>query len=170
MDVALFVLRLVVGLYLFAHGSQKLFGWFGGGGLTGTAAMLGSIRFRPARLWAFNAGAAEAVGGLLLLLGFLNPIGALLIASSMLTAIFAVHMGKGWFNQNRGPELPLTNLAAVIAVALAGPGRYSIDAAIGLAIPAPVGIALAIVTVIGVGVAFATRGPAPAPQQSTQAA
>src|SRR6266487_2161319 len=110
MDVGLLVLRVIVGLYLFGHGSQKLFGWFGGSGL------------------------AEAVGGLLLLLGLLSPLGSLAIIASMLVAIFTVHLGKGLFTMTGGPELPLTNIAAAIAVALAGPGRYAMDSWLGISL------------------------------------
>src|SRR5207237_1761942 len=97
MDVALLVLRVVVGLLLIGHGTQKLFGWFGGPGRQGFAGGLTRMGFRPAELWSLNAGLAEAGGGLLLALGFLNPLGSLGIIAAMLVATFSVHMRKGLF-------------------------------------------------------------------------
>ena len=169
MDIALLVLRLVVGLYLFGHGSQKLFGWFGGYGLKGTAGFFGSaLGFRPAGLWTLLAGLSEAGGGLLMALGFLSPLGPLGVAAAMLVAIFAVHWPKGVWAQNGGYELPLTNLAAAVALALTGPGAVSLDAALGIALPEPLtlmaGSALAL---LGVVVALATRQQ---PAQSRESA
>jgi putative oxidoreductase len=166
MDVALLVLRVVVGLYLFGHGAQKLFGWFGGPGLAGTEGWLRSVGFRPARLWALNAGLAEAAGGALLVLGFLNPIGSLAIAAAMLVAIIAVHLGKGLFAATGGPELPVVNLAAVAAVALAGTGRYGLDSWLGISLPEPVvGIAGLVLVLLGVAVSLLSRQTQPAGQQ-----
>src|SRR2546430_11328179 len=124
MDVALLVLRVVVGLYLFGHGSQKLFGWLGGPGIAGTEGFMRQLGFRPPRIWALNAGLAETAGGLLLLLGFLNPLGSLAIAAAMLVAIGTVHLGKGWFVTTGGPELPLVNPAVAAAGPGARPGRH----------------------------------------------
>ncbi len=158
MDVALLVLRVVVGLYLIGHGTQKLFGWLGGPGLPGTAGFLGTLGFRPARFWATNAGLAEAGGGLLLLLGLLSPLGSAAIVAAMLVAIATAHLGKGWFNMTGGPELPLTNIAAAVALALVGPGRYALDSWLGVSLPEPVvGIVATVLMLLGVGTALWSR-------------
>jgi putative oxidoreductase len=169
MDVGLLVLRVVVGLYLFGHGSQKLFGWLDGPGFAGTEGFMRHLGFRPPRLWALNAGLAEAGGGLLLLLGLLDPLGSLAIAAAMLTAIATAHLGKGWFTMTGGPELPLTNLAAAAVVALAGPGRYALDSWLGIALPEPaVGVAGLVLVLLGVAAALLSRRRAP--EQTQQAA
>ena len=158
MDTALLLLRVVVGLYLIGHGTQKLFGWWGGSGITGFGANLGRMRFRPPRLWAVLAGLVEAGGGLLLALGLLSPLGSLGIIAAMLVATFTVHLGKGLFTTTGGPELPIINMAVSVAVAIAGPGRYSLDSWLGISLPEPAaGLVLAALTLLGVGVAFATR-------------
>lgn len=165
MDIALLVLRVVVGLYLFGHGAQKLFGWFGGPGQAGTAGFMSMLGFRPARFWALGAGLAEAVGGLLLALGLLNPLGSLGVIAAMLVATFSVHLGKGAFNATGGPELPLTNVAVAVAVAVAGPGRYSLDSLLGVALPEPAfGVVFAVLTLLGVAAALLTRRTAPEPE------
>lgn len=165
MDAALLVLRVVVGLYLFGHGAQKLFGWFGGPGLNGTTGFLGSAGFRPARFWALNAGLAEAVGGALLVLGLLTPLGSIAIISAMAVAIATAHLGKGWFGQTGGPELPLTNVAAAVALALAGPGRYALDSWLGIALPEPAtGIVVAVLALIGVAASLLSRRQRPVEQ------
>src|SRR5260370_37516384 len=74
MDIGLLIIRLVVGLTLAAHGTQKLFGWFGGYGISGTAPFMEQLGFRPARLQAALAGIAEVAGGLLLALGLWTPM------------------------------------------------------------------------------------------------
>jgi putative oxidoreductase len=158
MDVALLVIRVVVGLYLVGHGGQKLFGWLGGPGLAGTTGFLGSQGFRPARLWALAAGLSETAGGLLLVLGFLTPLGSLAIAAAMLTAIATAHLGKGWFTTTGGPELPLTNLAVAAAVAIAGPGRYALDTWFGVSLPEPaVGIVGLVLVLLGVATSLVSR-------------
>src|SRR2546422_4621027 len=83
MDIGLLVLRVVVGLTLAAHGSQKLFGWFGGGGLDGTAGHLEQLGFRPGKLYAAVTGLAEAGGGASLALGLLTPLGAAAVIRAM---------------------------------------------------------------------------------------
>jgi putative oxidoreductase len=170
MDVALLVLRVVVGLYLFGHGAQKLFGWFGGPGLAGTEGFMKMLGFRPTRVWAVNAGLAETVGGLLLLLGFLNPLGSLAIVAAMLTAIATAHLGKGWFSQTGGPELPLTNIAAAVAVAVIGPGGIALDRWFGIALPEPAtGIVLTVLVLLGVAAALLSRRQQPAEQAQATA-
>src|SRR2546423_12274188 len=111
MDLGLLILRLVVGAALAAHGSQKLFGWFGGGGLTGTAGFIEMLGFRPARFWALMAGLGEFGGGLLLVAGLLSPLGSLGGIAAMLVATITAHWSKGFWNSDGGYELPLTNIA-----------------------------------------------------------
>jgi putative oxidoreductase len=163
MDIALLILRLVVGLYLIGHGSQKLFGWFGGGGLSGTSQHMRGIGFRPALPWTLAAGLAEAGGGLLLALGLLSPLGSLGVIAAMLVASFSAHWGKGLLGMTGGPELPFTYIAVAVAVAIAGPGRYALDSWLGIALPEPItGLVLSALTLLGVVVAMATRRTQPA--------
>jgi putative oxidoreductase len=111
---------------LAAHGSQKLFGWFGGAGLAGTGKWMESLGFRSV-VFALAAGLAELLGGLLVACGLLSVIGPALIILVMLAAILTVHLRNGYFNSNNGWELPATNIAAVLTFAYAGFGRYSLD-------------------------------------------
>src|SRR5574341_529530 len=131
MDVALLLLRVIVGLLLAGHGAQKLFGWFKGPGLGGFTGWLGSMGFRPARAWAWIATICEFGGGLLFALGLFSPLGSLGIAASMLTAASKVHWPKIWATEG-GIEFPLVNLSVVTAVGIAGPGAYSLDNAFGI--------------------------------------
>ncbi|MFN2591112.1 MAG: DoxX family protein [Actinomycetota bacterium] len=133
MDTGLLVLRLVVGGLFVGHGTQKLFGWFGGGGLDGTGAMYDSLGFRPGRRLAVVAGVAEAGGGVLLALGLLTPLGAAMIIGVMFAAILAVHVQKGVWNQNGGLEFPLVMATAALTVAMVGPGAISFDESLNLA-------------------------------------
>jgi putative oxidoreductase len=126
----LLLLRLVVGGTMFGHGAQKLFGWFGGHGLKGTARFLGGLGFRPPFALALVAALAESAG-LLLAAGFATPLAALGIAVVMLVAIATVHWPKGFFAGNGGYEFNLTLLTVAVAVAATGPGRFSMDRLIG---------------------------------------
>src|SRR2546421_9839591 len=130
MSYGLLVLRVVIGGTIFAHGAQKLFGWFGGPGLRGTAGFFGSIGWRTPLLMALLAGLGES-SGLLFAAGFLTPLAALGIATVMLNAIFAVHWKNGFFSSNGGLEFPLSLATVAVAVAAIGPGRFSIDRLIG---------------------------------------
>ena len=130
MSYGLLLLRVVVGATVFAHGAQKLFGWFGGHGLRGTGGFFGSTGWRAPLLMAFLAGLGES-SGLAFAAGLLTPLAALGIATVMLTAIFAVHWKNGFFNGNGGLEFPLTVATVAVAVAATGPGRFSIDRLIG---------------------------------------
>jgi putative oxidoreductase len=125
-------LRVIVGGTMFSHGAQKLFGWFGGGGPRGTAGFFGQMGFRAPLAMAVLAGLAEA-SGLLFATGFLTPLAALGIAVVMLNAIWTVHWTKGFFNGNGGFEFPLVLFSVAVAVSATGPGRFSIDRAIGRA-------------------------------------
>ena len=100
MDVALLVLRVTVGLLVAAHGAQKLFGWFGGGGLRGTSKFMASLGFRPAVGWTAIGSLAEFAGGLLLALGLFSPLGSI-----------GVGVGDG----DRGDEDPLAEIVGAAA-------------------------------------------------------
>ena len=130
MEYGLLILRIVVGLIFVAHGSQKLFAWFGGGGPDGTTQFFASIGYRRPRLMAIVAGLAEFGGGLLLATGLLTPLASLLIATVMLNAIVTVVYPKGFLG---GYEFEFTLLTVVVALAATGPGRISLDDAIGWA-------------------------------------
>jgi putative oxidoreductase len=130
MSYGLLFLRVVVGLVFFAHGAQKLFGWWGGPGLQGTKGMLGQIGFRLAGAMAPLVAVAES-SGLLLAAGFLTPVAALMLTAAMVVAIGSVHWRKGFWNMAQGYEFNLVLLAAAVALAATGPGRLSIDHALG---------------------------------------
>ena len=162
-DLGLFVIRVVFGLVFAAHGAQKLFGWFGGYGIAGTGGFLESIGFRPGKMFATAAGLSEFVGGLLLALGFLGPVGGALLLSVMLVAGITVHRKNAFFVATNGLEHPLIMATAAVGIALTGPGRYSLDAAFGndvLSTPTATWIILAVGVIGGIG-NLALRRPAP---------
>jgi putative oxidoreductase len=130
MSYGLLLLRLVVGATMFSHGAQKLFGWFGGGGPRGTAGSMGKLGYRAPLVMAIAAGLGET-GGLAFAAGFLTPLAALGITIVMINAIVAVHWSNGFFAGNGGYEFNLTLLTVAVAVAAIGPGRLSIDRALG---------------------------------------
>lgn len=132
MNFGLLILRLVVGAMFIGHGTQKLFGWFGGGGIEGTGAFFHKGGWRPGKVMAGLAGLSEAGGGSLLLLGLLTPLGSAAIIGMMTSAAIGVHRPNGFWNSNGGMEFPLSLAASAAALAFTGPGRYSIDRAIGL--------------------------------------
>ena len=123
MDVGLLLLRLFFGLAMASHGAQKLFGWFGGFGIKGTGAGFAKLGYQPGELFALIAGLSEFVGGLLLALGLLVPLGAAMVMGVMLNAIIVT--GKGGFYM--AIEKPMLYWAAALALAFTGPGRYSLD-------------------------------------------
>src|SRR5262245_5431769 len=132
MDAGLFVIRVVFGVLIAAHGAQKLFGWFGGPGLGGVAAMFETLGFRPGPFFAATAAASEFFGGTLFALGLFGPIGPALVVAVMTVAAIAVHLPNGLFAAANGIELPLLYAAAAVGVAFAGPGAFSFDARLGL--------------------------------------
>lgn len=124
MDLGLLIIRLVIGLTFAAHGTQKLFGWFGGYGLKGTGGWLDSIGVKPGVMMALLAGLGELAGGLLFAAGVGTWIGAILIAFTMLIAIVKVHGQNGYWVTQNGYEYNLALIAVAIGVALIGPGAY----------------------------------------------
>jgi putative oxidoreductase len=134
-DLGLLILRLTVGGLLGGHGSQKLFGWFGGYGIQGTAGFLESMNFKPGHYWAAAAGTSEFGGGALTALGFLHPLGPIGTLASMIMATATAHRGKPIWSAEGGAELPVTNIAAALALALTGPGRFSLDSLFGIRLP-----------------------------------
>ncbi|MGW8318968.1 MAG: DoxX family protein [Candidatus Promineifilaceae bacterium] len=147
-DIALLVLRLVVGLLFVGHGSQKLFGWFGGGGLEGTASMTRKLNLSPATFWAFIIGLSELLGGLGLALGLLTPFAAALLIGVMLMAIGKVHWQNGLWNSKGGFEYPLLNLVVAGLIGLAGSGQYALDALLNIGYPMPLAFIIGLVVVI----------------------
>jgi|TARA_B110000503_G_scaffold141989_1_gene237302 putative oxidoreductase len=119
--------RLGAGVIFAAHGAQKLFGWFGGYGLEGTAGWMESIGLAPGTLMAALAGGAEFFGGLLLIAGFLVRPTAVVLAITMLVAIVTVHLQNGLFMSNNGYEFGLALLVISIGLAVRGAGSLSID-------------------------------------------
>ena len=119
--------RLAAGTIFAAHGAQKLFGWFGGHGLEGTAGWMASIGIEPSMLMATLAGSAEFFGGLLLIIGLLVRPAALVLAVTMLVAIFSVHFEHGLFMSNNGYEYALALLAISASLFIRGAGSLSLD-------------------------------------------
>lgn len=160
--IAFLVIRLILGLALMAHGTQKLFGWFGGGGIAATGRFFEGIGFRPGKLFALMAGLGEAVGGLLTLLGIGGALGPVLIVLVMLVAIGAVHHNKGFFSSSGGWELPITNVAAALGIAFGGNGLYSLDNALNVSFltdPLQIWYALAAAAIVA-GLNLLARRPA----------
>jgi putative oxidoreductase len=128
MHIGRLFLRGVVGPLFVGHGTQKLFGWFGGHGLEGTAGFFESgLGLRPGKRHATAAGAAEAVGGALLTLGALTPLSAAMINGAMVTAIRKVHLTKGPWVTEGGYEYNLALIAMLTALVESGPGSPSVD-------------------------------------------
>ena len=164
-SAGLLIGRLVIGLGMAAHGAQKLFGWFGGNGLAGTAGYFESLGFRPGRVFAILAGLGEFTSGLLVALGLLGPVGPALMMAVMIVAA-AQSWAKGFFAMNGGIELPLLYASAALALSFIGPGRFSLDAALGIA---PWSNLKLVAVAVGVAVAgavgsLAVRRPATAPR------
>jgi putative oxidoreductase len=140
MNLGLLILRIVLGLLLVGHGSQKLFGAFGGHGLEGTGGFFASIGFRPGKPMAFVAGLSEFGAGVLLVLGLATPLAAAAVVGTMLVA-GSVHASKGLWAQNGGYELALVYAVLGAVLALTGPGAYALDAVLGLHLGTPLNVA-----------------------------
>jgi putative oxidoreductase len=131
MAYGILFIRVVLGLTVAAHGAQKLFGAFGGGGAAGTAENFRSLGFRWPYPMALAAGAAEFGGGFLFALGLLTPLAALAMGVTMLTAIGTVHARNGFWGTRGGYEYPLIIWATAIGIAATRGERFSLDAAFG---------------------------------------
>jgi putative oxidoreductase len=131
MDTGLLIVRAVIGLILVGHGVQKLFGWFGGHGLSTTGQGFGALGYRPGTLFAFVAGTTEAGGGLLLALGLFTPLAAAAIMGTMLNAALSAHVKKGFWLANGGYEYTLGLGGVAAGLAFTGAGAYSLDHAAG---------------------------------------
>ena len=163
MDTGLLIARMVFGLLMAAHGAQKLFGWFGGYGMAGTAGFFEQLGFRPGKLFAGAAAGTETVAGLLVAFGLLGPLGPALIVSVMIVAAATVHWQHGLFASNNGIEVPLLYGVAALTLALTGHGAFSLDAALALTWSEPVIWAVLAAGVIGGFANLAIRKTAPAP-------
>ncbi|WP_406329422.1 DoxX family protein [Streptomyces sp. NBC_00203] len=129
-DLGLLLLRLGTGGVLAAHGAQKLFGWFGGGGLEGTGAAMEAMGYAPGKASAAAAGLSEAGGGALLALGLATPAAGAAAAGAMAGAA-AVHMPNGFFAQGGGYEYAASLGLTAAGLAVTGPGRLSLDHLLG---------------------------------------
>jgi putative oxidoreductase len=132
MELALFGLRLVVGLTFVAHAVPKFFSVWGGGGIRAVADTFDQIGLRPAKLNAWVAGLAELGGGLLIVLGLVTPFAAAALIAVMTAAVLTVHLRNGFFNTNNGYEYNLVLAVAAFALAGTGPGDWSLDHALNL--------------------------------------
>lgn len=167
MKIGRLLLRLVVGGLFVGHGTQKLFGWFGGNGLDATAQGFEHLGLRPGRENAIAAGTAEAGGGTLLALGLATPLAASVLIATMLTAIHRVHVKNGPWAGNGGYEYNLVLILAALTLAELGPGALSLDAARGRERSGS-GWALAALTAGAVGAlgSYAAAAAQPAPDEA----
>lgn len=131
MSVGRFVARTVIGGLFIGHGTQKLFGWFGGSGQAGTEAVMEHIGMRPVKVHALAAGLTETGSGALLAAGLATPAAAAGITGVMTTAIAKVHRPNGPWAANGGWEYNAVLIAAVTALAETGPGELSLDHVLG---------------------------------------
>jgi putative oxidoreductase len=129
-DLALLIIRIAVGGTIAAHGTQKLFGWFGGKGLNGSGEIFSAMGFEPGRRNALMAGLGETLGGLLMVIGLGTP-GAAAAAASTMAGAAASSRDKGFWAVKGGFEYPLILAITAACISIAGPGRYSIDEALG---------------------------------------
>jgi len=165
-DLGLLILRMTMGGLLVGHGAQKLFGLFEGHGPEGTGFFFEKLGLRPGKQWAITAGLGETGGGLLTLLGFLQPVGPITTLAPMIVAWGRAHWGKPIWVTSGGGELPLTNMAIALALTLMGPGKYSLDRMLGIrAHPA---LAMLVSAGVAAGSLIALSQPRPEPQQAPQ--
>jgi putative oxidoreductase len=163
LDTGLLLLRLVVGITLGLHGTQKLFGWFSGPGLAKVRHGFAQQGYKPVEFWVSLVILGEVGGALSLVFGLLTPLGAVGVFGAMFMAMFKQHWKNGFFASKGGYEYTLVLLVVSFALGIMGPGRYSLDALFGIALhPAPLFgvLALAAVAIDLVGM-YITRRPVP---------
>jgi putative oxidoreductase len=162
-DFGLLALRLVLFVIMTFHGTQKLFGWWDGGGLDRAEAFFASQGFRPPRLMALIAGLTECAGAVLLGTGALYVLGTAMLAG-VLTNVTALHWRNGLDSRRHGSELELMLLAGVVAIGFCGPGGWSVDHALGTPGRAWLGpAAVAVGLVAGFAVSSTRRAPQASP-------
>jgi putative oxidoreductase len=162
MNIALLLLRLVVGLTLAGHGVQKLFGWFGGPGLTRLRQVFEKQGFKPVWPWIALAIVGEVGGGLSVALGFLTPLGAAGILGAMAMATFKSHWKNGFWLNKGGYEYALVLLIVSIAIGLIGPGAYALDTLFGINLPQALlfgVLAVAALLVDAIGILSSRKAP-----------
>jgi putative oxidoreductase len=155
-NAGLLVLRAGVGGVLAAHGAQKLFGWFGGQGLEGTAAAFEQMGFAPGRPSALAAGLGEAGGGVAMILGLATPAAGAAAAGTMISAA-SVHAPSGFFATGGGYEYPALLGVSAAALTLIGPGDCSVDACLGYRLDQPWLVAAALLASMAASLAIVQR-------------
>lgn len=146
-DLAKLLARVIAGSLIAGHGAQKLFGVFDGPGLTGWTAAQERMNLHPAALWAVVSASSELGGGLLTALGALNPLGPIMTVTMMLAASYKGHWGKPVWASKGGAELALSFLATAIVIGTSGPGKFSVDSALGIRLPRWITVPFALVSV-----------------------
>ncbi|MEU6403791.1 DoxX family membrane protein [Streptomyces sp. NPDC046985] len=126
-DCGLLLIRLTFGLLMAGHGSQKLFGLFGGAGLTATGRDFASLGYRPGKLFAVIGSASELLGGLGLAVGLLTPLAAAALIGVMINAMVTVTGAHGLWETDHGVEYSVCIAVVALAVAAIGPGRLALD-------------------------------------------
>jgi len=149
LSTALGILRIAVGLILAGHGAQKLFGWFGGHGLSGTRDYLRSLGVPASNIMAALAAVLEFLAGLALALGLATPVAAAAIVSVLVAAMAVAHWPRFWATRG-GIEYPLVLAAIAALFGLTGPGDYALDTVLGIAGSLPA--VQAFVASLGVGI------------------
>jgi putative oxidoreductase len=130
-NVGLLLLRLLVAALIAGHSCQKLFGWFGGTGFPATAAVFESWGFRPGKPMVALAGVSELTGVTLLALGLLTPLGSAVVIGTMIVAATPNRRNGMWAHLG-GIEVPVTYAGIAAVLGFTGPGRFSVDQALGL--------------------------------------
>jgi putative oxidoreductase len=162
-SVGLLILRVLVGVPFAMHGCQKLFGWFGGGGFDGTATWFAGLGFGDGRLATLMAGISEITGGLGLALGLLTPLPAAAMIGTMTTAGLVNNAENGFWSAKKGWELNGYLVVVAWAVATTGPGRFSLDHALGFGLAGLVAGLVALTVGVGGGaLRWFTRDRSPA--------